>query len=91
MTSKVVFKLCLLICHIYQGLSFQPEFVRSFLTRPWMLTNHSLTDPVPNKPLSQATGTVLQKSFCSKNKTEHVQTSKPRAEMKILQYLYSME
>ena len=37
------------------GLGFQPEFVRSFLTRPWMLTNRSLHDPTPNKSWNQAT------------------------------------
>ena len=50
-TSKFVFKLCLsLVCHfVSPGLSFQPEFVRSFLTRPWMLSNQSLNDPITGK------------------------------------------
>ena len=56
-TSKFVFKLCLsLVCHfVSPGLSFQPEFVRSFLTRPWMLSNQSLNDPITGKnhPYSQ--------------------------------------
>ena len=37
------------------GLGFQPEFVRSFLTRPWMLTNRSLHDPTSDKSWNQAT------------------------------------
>ena len=44
-SAKVVFKLCLVVCHLSPGLSFQPEFVRSFLDRPYMLTNQSLNDP----------------------------------------------
>ena len=50
-TSKFVFKLCLsLVCHfVSPGLSFQPEFVRSFLSRPWMLSNQSLNDPITGK------------------------------------------
>ena len=39
----IVFLLCLVV--IKSGHSFQPEFIRSFITRPWMLTNNSMNDP----------------------------------------------
>jgi len=51
--KSVLFLLCLVISGGQCAL--QPEFIRSFLNRPWMLTNKSITDPVLDKQQNQAT------------------------------------
>lgn len=50
---RLVFLLVSLLSQ--SGLGFQTEFVRSFIARPWMLTNRSLHDPTPDKSWNQAT------------------------------------
>lgn len=59
-----VFLLCLLRC----GASFQTEFVRSFITRPWMLSNASFQDPSPDfKQWNQATLSIYMDNWSPHN------------------------
>ena len=49
------------------GLGFQTEFVRSFIARPWMLTNRSLHDPTPDKSWNQATLSIYLDNWSPHN------------------------
>ena len=50
MKSIVFLYLCLVSTSVH---SFEPEFIRSFLSRPWMLTNNSMIDPALKKNWNQ--------------------------------------
>jgi len=40
-----IFVLCLAVTGLNYVLAMQPEFLRSFILRPWMLSNASVPDP----------------------------------------------
>ena len=64
---RVVFVLCLLQLLAFEKgcLAFEPDFIRSFLTRPWMLTNDSLNDPAVNKHSGQVTLSLYMDNWSS--------------------------
>ncbi len=67
---RFVFVLCLQILAfgIHKGqASFTPEFIRSFLTRPWMLTNNSLNEPPVRKSNGEVTLSLYLDNWSSYN------------------------
>ena len=91
---RLLFLLFVSLLSIQSGLGFQPEFVRSFLARPWMLTNNSLHDPTPDKAWNQATLSIYVDNWSPHSlklagDEIRYETSFKRPSKKMTSYLFS--